>query len=76
MLLETHPPSSGRRACWKAVRIHSRGKVHAGFGPVPEDRDDLTFHTDCRKSQVADESPEGIDLKISEFVEERGRTAA
>jgi len=53
-----------------------RNKVHAGLGLIPEDRDDLIFHIDCRKRLVADKSLEGIDLKISEFVEERGRTAA
>jgi len=46
-----------------------REKSNPGLGLVPEDRDDLIFHIDCRKSLVADESLEGIDLKISEFVE-------
>jgi len=53
-----------------------REKTRPGLGLVPEDRDDLVFHIDCRKRLVADKSLEGIDLKISEFVEEQGRTAA
>jgi len=51
-------------------------KDYPGLGLAPEDRDDLIFHIDCRKILVADESLERIDLKISEFVEKQGRTAA
>lgn len=42
-------------------------KNNEGLGLVPEDRDDLVFHIDCRKNLVTDESQEGIDLKIYEF---------
>ena len=47
-----------------------RAKINEGLGLVPEDRDDLIFHIDCRKNLVTDELQEGIDLKISEYVED------
>lgn len=44
-----------------------RAKKNEGLGLVPEDHDDLIFHIDCRKNLVADDSQEGIDLRIFEF---------
>jgi len=46
-----------------------RAKKNEGLGLVPEDRDDLIFHINCRKNLVTDELQEGIDLKIYEYIE-------
>ena len=46
-----------------------RAKTNEGLGLVPEDRDDLVFQINCRKKLVSNELEEGIDLKISEYIE-------
>ena len=45
-------------------------KKNKGLGLIPEDRDDLIFHINCRKKLITDKSKEGIDLKIYEFIED------
>ncbi|MCH7647701.1 MAG: hypothetical protein IIA83_03750 [Thaumarchaeota archaeon] len=47
-----------------------REKSNEGLGLVPEDHDDLIFQINCRKNLVSDESEEGIDLKIFEYIED------
>ena len=46
-----------------------RAKTNEGLGLLPDDRDDLIFQINCKKNLVSNESEEGIDLKVYEYVE-------